>query len=801
MDVLLSLQASGVERENDDDDDSHSNISASEDEGDLEDESRHSKLLEAIGSMETKKRSKVKQRSEASADVSEYQLNTKDVQGKGIWIHDLMGSLKNTPSHSALKKQMNNVNKRKTLPTPLHQHEAEKIQRTMAYEGVSKEVSKWDQVVQTNRKAEHLSFPLNQKVVGLPTTDQFVKKFKPSTPLEQEVYKILHGSKFAERPNKQLSQAEEEAIKAMSLSEARERRAELQKHRALMSFYEAKCRRHKKIKSKKYHRIERKSKARQESKKMEKLMEDDPEAAKEAMEKLEKARATERMSLKHRNTGKWAKTMMRYGKHNISARQELAEQLQKSHELTEKIAEVNEDKTEETNEVEEEEEDTVQPSLSDINNPWFTGKVVSKGGDKAEEGEREVEQFVALEEVQAKRDDDDGSDEEESGADDEEDEIEKDHKMLKMIQEERRKWENDADDDDEEDDEEEGDKKVTQADEVEVVKKGKKSKGVAKQERTKSRKADKKGKQKKVKVIEVDVEEEDDKEEDDDAEESQLEEGVDRRQTHSSLDDQDWLHRLEEQKKQLPQKSSDDVVQGDNSVGKEEDTKKSTGIVDPSKVFVVKPKDMLKSAMPVLVEQGDDDDGGMDHRMNIMQAFEDDDVVEEFKEDKKAKVEKDKPKDIDLTLPGWGDWGGTGVETSKKKRKRFIIKAKPQAPRQDAQLAHVIINEDRDKKIAIHQVNSLPFPFTSTEQFERSIRAPVGSTWNTPSAVKALTTPKVSTKIGTIIRPIKAEEAFKEKNRKRKNMEEMRKKRKGQRPDIVFDEGSEKKRRKGKGKG
>lgn len=48
----------------------------------------------------------------------------------------------------------------------------------MAYEGVSKEVSKWDQVVQTNRKAEHLSFPLNQDVVGLQTTDQFVKKFK-----------------------------------------------------------------------------------------------------------------------------------------------------------------------------------------------------------------------------------------------------------------------------------------------------------------------------------------------------------------------------------------------------------------------------------------------------------------------------------------------------------------------------------------------------------------------------------------------------------------------------------------------
>eukprot|EP00057_Strongylocentrotus_purpuratus_P033258 XP_790749.4 PREDICTED: U3 small nucleolar RNA-associated protein 14 homolog A [Strongylocentrotus purpuratus] len=708
MDVLLSLQASDVGRGDDDDDGgSHPDISASEDEDDLEDDSRHSKLLEAIGGMETKKRSKVKQRSEASAVVSEYQLNTKDVQGKGVWIHDLMGSLKNTPSHSALKKQMNNVQKRKTLPTPLHKHEAEKIQRTMAYEGVSKEVSKWDQVVQTNRKAEHLSFPLNQDVVGLQTTDQFVKKFKPSTPLEQEVYKILHGSKFAERPNKQLSQAEEEAIKAMSLSEARDRRAELQKHRALMSFYEAKCRRQKKIKSKKYHRIQRKSREKQDSKKMEELMEDDPEGAKETMDKLEKARATERMSLKHRNTGKWAKTLMRYGKHNISARKELAQQLHKSHELTEKIAEVNEENNGEKNEEEEEEENTVQPSLSDINNPWFTGSTVGKDKERREEEEEEKskgEEYVALEAVQVRRDSD-GSDEEENEAEDEEeDEIEKDHRMLKEIQEERRKWKDGSDDNEEEEEEEEGND--DQGGEVEVGKKEKMSKEFTKQERTNSTKVDKKSKRKKVKVIVVTDEED---KEGDDAGESILEEGVERRQTHSSLEDQDWLHRLEEEGKQSPRLQSNDAIHADSNIQKEkEPKKKSSGMVDPSKVFIVKPKEMLKSAMPVLVDQGDEVDGDnerMEHRMNIQQAFADDDVVEEFKEEKKARIEKDKPRDIDLTLPGWGDWGGTGVQASKKKKKRFTMKAKPQAPRQDARLAHVIINENRDKKIAIHQMS------------------------------------------------------------------------------------------------
>ena len=64
-------------------------------------------------------------------------------------------------------------------------------------------------------------------------------------------------------------------------------------------------------------------------------------------------------------------------------------------------------------------------------------------------------------------------------------------------------------------------------------------------------------------------------------------------------------------------------------------------------------------------------------------------------------------------------------------------------------------------------MNQLPFPFRTSEQFQRSVRAPIGSTWNTPSIVKQLTIPKVTTKMGAVIQPITAVEAFK-KDRKRK---------------------------------
>ena len=49
------------------------------------------------------------------------------------------------------------------------------------------------------------------------------------------------------------------------------RRAELQRARALQSYYEARARREKRIKSKKYHRILKKGKAKQALKDFEKL--------------------------------------------------------------------------------------------------------------------------------------------------------------------------------------------------------------------------------------------------------------------------------------------------------------------------------------------------------------------------------------------------------------------------------------------------------------------------------------------------------------------------------------------------
>lgn len=56
------------------------------------------------------------------------------------------------------------------------------------------------------------------------------------------------------------------------------------------------------------------------------------------------------------------------------------------------------------------------------------------------------------------------------------------------------------------------------------------------------------------------------------------------------------------------------------------------------------------------------------------------------------------------------------------------------------------------------QVSELPFPFERHQQFEQSIRMPVGPTWNTQRAFQKLTAPRVITRAGHIIQPISAED-------------------------------------------
>lgn len=136
-------------------------------------------------------------------------------------------------------------------------------------------------------------------------------------------------------------------------------------------------------------------------------------------------------------------------------------------------------------------------------------------------------------------------------------------------------------------------------------------------------------------------------------------------------------------------------------------------------------------------------------------AFAGDSVTKEFEEVKKREIAADAPKEVDVTIPGWGSWGGVGTKP-RPQSKRFIKKFAGIDPksRADFNKSHVIISEKVDKKAAKYLVKDLPYPYTSKSQFDRRMEQPLGVEWNTRTGFQRATLPKVVKKMGTVINPL-----------------------------------------------
>lgn len=258
-------------------------LSASEDEGDSDGERKHQKLLESIGSLDGKKRWKLAERSEASLKVSEFNVSSEG-SGEKLLLSDLLEPAKTSSSLAAVKKQLSRVKSKKAVELPLNKQEVERINREVAFNKTSQTLSKWDPIVLKNRQAEQLVFPLEKEPASFVPIEHVFGSWKARTPLEQEIFNILYKNKQPVT-DPLLTPMEKASLKAMSLEEAKMRRAELQRARALQSYYEAKARREKKIKSKKYHKIVKKGKVKKALKEFEQLQKVNPAAALEELEK------------------------------------------------------------------------------------------------------------------------------------------------------------------------------------------------------------------------------------------------------------------------------------------------------------------------------------------------------------------------------------------------------------------------------------------------------------------------------------------------------------------------------------
>lgn len=684
---------------------------------------QHAKLLDDVLYLDQRRIVKKAARTEPTTHVSEFNL-VQSSSRNTIDVSDLTKSLKEKYKHVVIRNKIKKAQKARILHKPLEKPQTERIRRSVGFTKSKDELGKWNSIVEKNRVASQLSFPLKQGEVDFSTNLSGQKK--------------TARKRFKSELDLALEQVEEPKIEIvyvenkfpLSMEEIMAKRQEMAKLRAHQSYQEAKAHKRNKIKSKTYHRIKRKEKLKLQIKEFELLQKTDPEEALRKLEQLEKTRAEERVTLRHRSTGQWAKNKQIRAKYDKESRQALSQQLQISRELTQKLK--NTENSDDSGM-----EDLVDLPLnikSNLSNPWVSNQ------------DSEIDSFVS------------GyrkfwNEENNKSTIENEDKNSKQEILIPMQKEVReietasvkkttkktkkklkRKFAvceelhcNTSWTVTEDNNEKQAEIEDLFEDLEDTVRRKAKKKLANLQNSSQSSNKEKKVKKRNKKEVKCDA-------------------SLPRERALRPEIDEELIMDAEITGETLELQK---IIKSAESKAKETVGNKN---IDPSKYSLVKTVN-LNTKLPN-VSQGNDNEESDDEnnqRQFISEAFADDDVVNDFAKEKSDVVDQDKPKNIDLSLPGWGSWGGKNIEPSKWKKKRFLIKMPKDLPRRDQNKGNLILNEHKDKKIKQHQVSELPFPFTSVKDYEASIRAPIGDTFVPQTAFRRLIKPTVVTKKGAII--------------------------------------------------
>eukprot|EP00656_Telonema_subtile_P018306 TRINITY_DN19879_c0_g1_i1.p2 TRINITY_DN19879_c0_g1~~TRINITY_DN19879_c0_g1_i1.p2 ORF type:complete len:199 (+),score=39.83 TRINITY_DN19879_c0_g1_i1:268-864(+) len=154
---------------------------------------------------------------------------------------------------------------------------------------------------------------------------------------------------------------------------------------------------------------------------------------------------------------------------------------------------------------------------------------------------------------------------------------------------------------------------------------------------------------------------------------------------------------------------------------------------------------------------------GVDQEYLVTRAFAKDEIDEDFMALKDQQTESVmRPADRNMSLPGWGEWGGENdwlnsqhkERVAQKELARKIEKTTLMKSRADAHLDNVIINHDVHILPSKYSLHMVPRPFSNSTEFLRSMRPPTGPEWNTPLTFKEGTQPRITTKQGVGINPL-----------------------------------------------
>lgn len=697
-------QSESEEEESDEEESEEESEDESEESDVFEDDGDNEvNLSSTISSLQLKLKKPGKEKKRLITETTEENEFSVPTGGQKLSLADMIGAVDASVSKDAIL--IDSETPGKALAVPLPKSIQAKHDRKAAYEITKEQVSKWQEVVEANLDADHLMFPMVQDEPKKKAVSTFTPLEEPSTELEKRVQGLLEESALADE-NKEAT-FEEIAVAKMSKAEMQKRTAELRMMRELMFRDERRAKRLKKIKSKTYHRIKKKERLRN----ME-LVEGSDELD---PEDHDMRRAEERMSLKHKTKSKWAQLMIKSGmSKDAETRGELEEMLRQGERLRAK-------------QLGYEDGDQSDGGVSDIEKEYSNDRDDSELRSKLGKGVLNMDFMKTAEERQRQENQRHIDELRRLRNGDDLDDFREESTSVNVTKNEGRRVYTPS--------------SVASRPEDSEVNEKVLAEDAADRERSLDSRLSKFAATERVKVVEQKQEE---KEEEPESESNPWLSGdsvpVQKSRTVRQVD-------------QDSSKLSKAAAKIDKVAKKRSRLERDTddAIIDMSETL------RLKGDVDGSGEEDDDGEVRMFQQKNLIkEAFAGDDVVSQFEEEKRQLAQEEGDKEEDLTLPGWGSWGGEDVKPPKKKFVRKIDGVVQENKRKDKNLQDVIINETANQGNIKYQSGAVPYPFESREQYERSLRMPIGKHWTSVETHQKLTKPRIIKKQGRVIDPLKA---------------------------------------------
>lgn len=753
-------------------------LSFSGDEDDSGDKEKLASLQALVSTMNEQDQSAPRPRApidaQESATPSEFGVNSK----RKLTVADLVPSVTDPGLRKSLKMLADDDNKSsnkrgiaKKLDTPLPQRQQDRLNRATAGDKSKETLNRWIDTVKHNRRAEHLSFPLqNPNAVAPPGSKRLLNndQTQPVTELEKTIQNILKESGLTPASGRsqedQIQEFEELAANKMPLAEVQARRAELRRMRELLFREEIRAKRIKKIKSKSFRKVHRKERERNAQQEKIILAEAGVEESEGEKERNDRRRAEERMGARHRES-KWAKGIRDSGRArwDEDARGGVTEMARREEELRRRIAgkevdgsdDSSIDDAEDVNE-DEGESERLPARLRELE--------AGRDADTDAEGLAGMKFMKRAEAARKARNDDDAERlrrdlaGEETPSGDETVEgagrrsygptkglgnARPDNPLSTAVQSE---FEEKPGLNTEEDLAFQGFE-----DDTEIITDTPRVPGIALSDKYRSTNNPKPPKQPPNSTLSDNV-----------ASNPWL-------STTKNLANHSRKRREDNNagaiiSNTLPPPSEPPASAASHSKSRaalkdarkpEQAQEDAPGAVDP-----VQASNHASNREDASANSDNDTDENPLLPSNaslIHRAFAGDSVLASFSAEKEATAASSAPQVISTALPGWGSWTGPGI--SKKELRRSKARQKSSAittpgidpsKRKDAKMERVIINQGRVKKNAKYLAKELPFPFETAQQYERSLRLPVGGEWTTKETFQNMTKPRILRKQGVV---------------------------------------------------